>query len=82
MVDPAWDGAAVEDLRFPELERLRPVRLRLLQWYMDRVHRATHRSPAVTKQFYRVANLLDAPTSLLRPHVLAGSLFGRSRKAV
>jgi len=76
VVDAAWDAAAVEDLRFPELERQRPARLRLLQWYMDRVHRATHRSPAITDQFYRVVNLLDPPTRLFGPRVLVGSLLG------
>jgi len=44
---------------------------------MDRVHRATHHSPIVTDQFYRVVNFLDPPTSLFRPRVLADSLFGR-----
>jgi hypothetical protein len=45
---------------------------------MDRVHRATHRSAAVTDQFYRVVNLLDPPTRLFHPHVLVSSLFGWS----
>ena len=76
VVDAAWDAAAVEDLRSPELERQRPARLRLLQWYMDRVHRATHRNPAITDQFYRVVNLLDPPTRLFGPRVLVGSLLG------
>jgi 2-polyprenyl-6-methoxyphenol hydroxylase-like FAD-dependent oxidoreductase len=75
VVDTAWNGASIEDLRFPELAHQRQARLKPLQWYMDRVHRATHDSPLVTDQFYRVINLLDPPTSLFRPRVLAHSLF-------
>ena len=78
VVDTAWDAVAVEDLRFRELARQRPARLKPVQWYMDRVHRATHRSAAVTDQFYRVVNLLDPPTRLFHPHVLVSSLFGWS----
>ena len=56
IVDVAWDAISIEDLRFPEIEDERPFRLRLLQWYMGRVHRATYRSRAVTEQFYRVVS--------------------------
>jgi 2-polyprenyl-6-methoxyphenol hydroxylase-like FAD-dependent oxidoreductase len=76
VVDAAWSGVSLEDLLFPELARQRPARLRPLQWYMNRVHRATHRSPAVADQFYRVANFLDPATALFRPRIAADVLFG------
>ena len=41
-----------------------------MQWYMDRVHHATHRSAFVTNQFYRVMNFLDPPTRLFSPRML------------
>ena len=37
VVDAAWNGVRLEDFRFPELARERPLRLRPLQWYMERV---------------------------------------------
>ena len=61
IVDVAWGAISIEDLRFPEIEDERPFRLRLLQWYMGRVHRATYRSRAVTEQFYRVVSFLILP---------------------
>jgi hypothetical protein len=61
----------LEDLRFPELAHLRPARLRPLQWYTRRLHRATHRSALATDQFYRVMNFLAPPSALFRPRVLA-----------
>ena len=81
VIDVAWNGVSIEDLRFPELARQRSLRLRPLQWYMGRVHRATHRSALVTDQFYRAMNFLDPPTSLFRPRVMADVLFGTLRSA-
>ncbi len=77
VIDAAWEGVLLQDLRFPEMEGMRSARLKLLRWYMDRVHEATHRSPVVADQFYRVANFLDAPTSFFRPRVLADTLLRR-----
>lgn len=79
-VDSAWNGASLEDFRFPELAHRRPARLAPLTWYLGRVHRATRRSAAVTDQLYRVINLLDAPAALFRPRVLADVLLGRPRR--
>jgi 2-polyprenyl-6-methoxyphenol hydroxylase-like FAD-dependent oxidoreductase len=78
-IDGAWNGVAIEDLRFPELADRRPVGVRPLQWYMTRVHRATHRSAAVTDQFYRVMNFLDPPAALFRRPILADVLLGGCR---
>jgi hypothetical protein len=86
IIDAAWNGVSLEDLRFPELAHRRPARLVPLQWYMARVGQATHRSGMVTNQFYRVINFLDPPASLFRPRVLAEVLLGgprgRSMRAV
>jgi hypothetical protein len=76
IVDGAWGGVRIEDLRYSEMAARRPLGLRPLQWYMGRVQQATHRSPAVTDRFYRVMNFLDPPSSLFRPRIVAEVLFG------
>jgi 2-polyprenyl-6-methoxyphenol hydroxylase-like FAD-dependent oxidoreductase len=93
IVDGAWGGVRIEDLRYPEMAARRPLGLRPLQWYMGRVQQATHRSPAVTDRFYRVMNFLfyrvmnflDPPTALMRGRILAevllGGLVGSKRRA-
>jgi 2-polyprenyl-6-methoxyphenol hydroxylase-like FAD-dependent oxidoreductase len=81
LIDAAWDGVLIEDFRFPELANERPLRLRLLQWYMGRVHRATYRSTRVTDQFYRVLNFMDPPATLFRPRIALDVLFGRPKIA-
>src|SRR3954453_2332410 len=77
VVDAAWRGASLEDYRFPELAPERSGRLKLLQWYMARVNRATFRSAAVTDQLYRVIHVLEPSGHLFRPRILAEVLFGR-----
>jgi 2-polyprenyl-6-methoxyphenol hydroxylase-like FAD-dependent oxidoreductase len=77
-IDAAWNGVRIEDLRFPELADQRPLHLRPMQWYMERVQQATHRSAFVTHQFYRVINFLDAPSRLFSPRMLAEVLFAGS----
>jgi 2-polyprenyl-6-methoxyphenol hydroxylase-like FAD-dependent oxidoreductase len=79
VIDVAWQAVSIEDLRFPELADRTPASLRPLQWYMDRVHRATHGSTAATEQFYRVIGFLDPPTALFRPRVIAGALLAARR---
>ena len=69
----------IEDYRFPELIPQRPSRIRAFQWYLERVHRATYRSPAVTEQFYRVVSFLAPPTPLFHPRMVANVLLRQAR---
>jgi 2-polyprenyl-6-methoxyphenol hydroxylase-like FAD-dependent oxidoreductase len=85
VVDAAWKGGLLEDSRLPELANRRPISLRPMQWYMERVHRATHRSALVTDQFYRIMNFLDPPTRLFRPRIMAELMrtgFARSAERI
>jgi 2-polyprenyl-6-methoxyphenol hydroxylase-like FAD-dependent oxidoreductase len=82
IVDAAWNGALLEDLRLPELAGQRALRLRPMQWYMDRVQRATHRSAFVTNRFYRVMNFLDPPVRLFGPRMLAEVMLAGFRAMV
>jgi len=71
VIDAAWNGVLLEDFKLPELADQRPLRMRPVQWYMERVHRATHHSALVTDQFYRIMNFLDTPARLFNPRMLA-----------
>src|SRR5215210_4721096 len=75
VIDAAWNGVRLEDFRFPELARQRPLHLRPLQWYMERVQRATHRSAFVTDQFYRVMNFLEPSWKLFSFRMVAEVLL-------
>jgi 2-polyprenyl-6-methoxyphenol hydroxylase-like FAD-dependent oxidoreductase len=81
IVDAAWKGVLIEDFRLPELADQRPLRLRPLQWYMEQVQRATHRSAYATNQFYRVMNFLDPPARLFGPRMLSEVMLEAFRAA-
>ena len=70
VVDMPWQLAVGEDFRYPETEGKKPPFMDLLNAYVEKVHRATHRDPVVYAQFLRVMNLMEAPTSLMAPGIL------------
>ncbi|GAA4486492.1 FAD-binding monooxygenase [Rhodococcus olei] len=75
-LDDTWTMAADSDLQMPCVAGPRSTRTRLANAYTVRVHRAAVTDPRVGAQFLRVINLLDRPTSLLRPATAARVLRG------
>jgi 2-polyprenyl-6-methoxyphenol hydroxylase-like FAD-dependent oxidoreductase len=69
IVDIPWAIATGEDLRFPQVEGRRPRGFHLLNRYLDRVHAVASSDPEVCRKFFDVLNLLEPPTSLMRPPV-------------
>jgi 2-polyprenyl-6-methoxyphenol hydroxylase-like FAD-dependent oxidoreductase len=80
IVDVPWSISVVGDLRFPEVAGRRGVRVRLLNWYLPRLHRAAHADATVSGAFLRVANLLAPPSELLRPAILVRVLRATTRR--
>ena len=85
VVDIPWQITASNDARLSRAGARRPM-ARLLDRYMDRLQVAARRDDQVAAAFFRVANLLDAPPSLLRPRVavrvLRDNLRGRTEEEV
>ena len=67
VVDSPWDLAVGADLRIPSTTGPRTKKNSILNWYVARLHRAAHKDKVAALAFHRVANLLDAPPSLMRP---------------
>ena len=74
-VDVAWRMSTGADLNHPGVVGRRTPRVRLLNSYIGRAHRAAHVDPAVARAFMRVANLVDPPETLLRPGTVARILW-------
>jgi 2-polyprenyl-6-methoxyphenol hydroxylase-like FAD-dependent oxidoreductase len=70
VVDPIWQLSVSEDFRFPKTRGKKPFATDLFNWYIGRVHKATHRDTNVYAQFLQVMNLLASPSSLLHPRIL------------
>ena len=62
-----WTIAAGSDFNHPLTTGPKPPGTDVVNKYMAHVLRACHTSPAIAEQMMRVQNLLDAPTSLMRP---------------
>jgi len=87
----AWQLAIGGDLALPEVEGSRPVPLRVINAYLERVLTAAEHDPVLAVQFMRVANLIDstdlpvpprrtaacADRKLAEPHQANRGLVGR-----
>lgn len=67
----AWRNATSADLSLPEVAGKRSVGMRLNNAFADRVLTAVETDRVVAGQFFRVLAMLDAPTRLMRPSMLA-----------
>jgi 2-polyprenyl-6-methoxyphenol hydroxylase-like FAD-dependent oxidoreductase len=75
VVDIPWSIAAGNDLRMPEAIGRRTAGVRIINWYMSKLHKAAHSDPAPTLAFHRVGNLLAPPESILHPRIAARVLW-------
>ena len=69
VVDIPWSIAVGNDLRMPEATGPRTFGVKLINWYMSKLHRAAHQDPVPALAFHRVANLLAPPPSVMAPRV-------------
>jgi 2-polyprenyl-6-methoxyphenol hydroxylase-like FAD-dependent oxidoreductase len=70
LVDVPWDQSVGADLRDPQVEGPRTLRWRLLQPYLDRVFRAAHRDPEVSRTLMHVLGLVARPEVLVHPRMV------------
>lgn len=80
-LDGIWSQSTSEDLRFPEAVGERPWWLALSNRYSARVYQASLRDEVVSKAFLQVMHLIEPPSSLLRPAILARVLRSGARSA-
>ncbi len=80
VIDIPWSIAVGNDLRMPETTGPRTMGVRIINWYVSKLHRAAHHDPVAAMAFHKVGNLLAPPPSIMRPaiaiRVLKGNLFG------
>ncbi|MEO7331293.1 MAG: hypothetical protein ABI193_22140, partial [Minicystis sp.] len=74
--DVPWSMALSEDLRYPEIEADRPAGYALMKWYLGKVHLATARDREVALHFLRAMHMMEPPTRLLQPALVARVLAG------
>ena len=86
VVDMPWAIAVGNDLRMPETIGPRNAGVAFVNWYMSKLHKAAHVDPIPAMAFFRVANLLAPPPSVLHPkvawRVFIGNCRSRPREAM
>ncbi|WP_051467883.1 FAD-dependent oxidoreductase [Actinomadura oligospora] len=71
VVDVPWEISAGGDLDFPGVEGPRTLKVKVGNAYMSRLQYAATKDAKVTEGFMRVAGLIDPPTALMKPAMLA-----------
>jgi 2-polyprenyl-6-methoxyphenol hydroxylase-like FAD-dependent oxidoreductase len=79
-VNRAWQLTVGSDLALPQVQGPRPLPVRVINAYVNRVLTAAERDPAVAEQFLRVASLQDPATRLFRPSTARRVLLGHLRR--
>ena len=79
IVDTPWDIVVGGDLRIPETIGPRNAGVKLINWYMSRLHRAAHHDPVTALAFHKVGNLLASPETVMHPRIVARVLWGNLR---
>lgn len=80
IIEVPWNIAAGSDLKMPETVGKRTTSMRLINWYMSKLHKAAHNDAELSLAFIKVAQLLAKPDSLLRPSMIWRVFAGRFRK--
>ena len=79
-VNRAWQLTVGSDLTLPQVQGPRPLPVRVINSYINRVLTAAERDPAVAEQFLRVASLQDPATRLFRPSTARRVVLGNLRR--
>jgi 2-polyprenyl-6-methoxyphenol hydroxylase-like FAD-dependent oxidoreductase len=69
-IQVAWRTAVSSDLSLPQVPGTRPLSVRIMNSYMDRLLTATETDPVVAQQFFRVVWMLDGSSALFRPSIV------------
>jgi 2-polyprenyl-6-methoxyphenol hydroxylase-like FAD-dependent oxidoreductase len=76
-----WQFAVGGDFNYPETTGPRPRGIKLSNWYVRRITKASKRDPDITRVFFAVQHLLAPPSELFKPALVAKVLWlsrGRS----
>ena len=79
IIDPVWQLNALGDLALPEIPGHRTLSTKALNRYVARLQRVATHDPVAATAFIRTIGLLQPPTSILRPDVLARVLIKGAR---
>lgn len=80
LIEVPWFLATTEIMRYPQVPGKRSLKLRLLQWYADKLFKHSASDAEVYGAFLEVVHLLAGPSALFRPGMLRRVLARRPRR--
>jgi 2-polyprenyl-6-methoxyphenol hydroxylase-like FAD-dependent oxidoreductase len=76
IIETPWTIAAGSDFAFRGVKGTKPAGTDVVNWYLERVHRAASTDRVVCRAFFDVANLLAPAPTLFRPRVVGRVIKG------
>jgi 2-polyprenyl-6-methoxyphenol hydroxylase-like FAD-dependent oxidoreductase len=70
IIDLAWEISVSADLGYPGVEGPRPLKVKLGNAFMGKLHTAAQIDGRFTAAFFRVAGFIDPPQALMRPRMV------------
>jgi 2-polyprenyl-6-methoxyphenol hydroxylase-like FAD-dependent oxidoreductase len=75
-IDIPWDIAVGNDLRHPQVAGPRPAKVKFINWYIGKLHKAARHDGKLANAFLQVANLKTGPERLLHPAIVLRVILG------
>jgi hypothetical protein len=79
-VNMAWQLTVGADLALPQVQGPRPLPVRVINAYLNRVLTAAEHDPTLAEQFLRVATLQNPASRLFQPATARRVLLGNLRR--
>jgi 2-polyprenyl-6-methoxyphenol hydroxylase-like FAD-dependent oxidoreductase len=80
VIDNPWNIAVGGDLRMPETVGTRGPAVNAINWYIANLHKQAHTDPEAAIAFTRVSQLLEKPSYLMRPRMIAKVFVGALKR--
>jgi 2-polyprenyl-6-methoxyphenol hydroxylase-like FAD-dependent oxidoreductase len=78
-IDDQWEMTNTVDLSFPGVKGHRPLKMKIAQIFLKKVQVAATRDGKVTAAYFNAAGMIERPSTLMRPRMLARILWGALR---
>jgi 2-polyprenyl-6-methoxyphenol hydroxylase-like FAD-dependent oxidoreductase len=79
-IGPTWAMNQANDRGPSSVDRRRSARTRVVTWTMNKALKAAEHDIVVTERFFRVTSLVDPPTRLQDPALIARAIVGNLRR--
>lgn len=75
IIDPAWAGATLQDFKYPQTVGHRPTGYKIATWLQDKLYSLAGIDREFAVALNKVTELVNPPTSLIKPKYLLKSIF-------